>query len=289
MRFTSVQHNASALRIALIGHQMVHFETTESIVLSPQIGRMIEEVRVEARSIEIIWDDGLALTTTMRRKGSWHICRAGDNQVKRKKSAQVVIGLSDLSVICCGASEVETHHDFDPHRHPILGRQGPDLSNADVDLDECVDRMLRYEDADATIAEVLLDQRVMRGVGNVYRCELLWACELHPWAKVSSLSRDECRELVSLAAGAILEKPQHVATELAVYGRHGKTCARCNGLIRVTHHGEANRVLYWCADCQVRHAGTSSSRYVTEHDTPPGVHPAEHIYLSELAQARKSV
>ena len=144
---------------------MVHFETTESIVLSPQIGRMIEEVRVEARSIEIIWDDGLALTTTMRRKGSWHICRAGDNQINRKKSAQVVIGLSDLSVICCGASEVETHHDFDPHRHPILGRQGPDLSDADVNLDECVDRMLRYEDADATIAEVLLDQRVLRAVG----------------------------------------------------------------------------------------------------------------------------
>ncbi|MFM2436046.1 MAG: hypothetical protein RL353_36, partial [Actinomycetota bacterium] len=37
------------------------------------------------------------------------------------------------------------------------------------------------------------------------------------------------------------------------------------------------------------HAGTSSSRYVTEHDTPPGVHPAEHIYLSELTQVRKSV
>jgi hypothetical protein len=47
-------------------------------------------------------------------------------------------------------------------------------------------------------------------------------------------------------------------------------------------------VLYWCADCQIRHAGTSSSRYVSEHDTPPGVHPAEFIYLSELERARKS-
>jgi endonuclease-8 len=148
--------------------------------------------------------------------------------------------------------------------------------------------MVEYQDADATIAEVLLDQRVMRGIGNVFRCELLWTCELHPWAKVSSLSRDECREFVSIAAEILQSRHASHDRTLAVYGRHGKECERCTGQVRVTHHGEANRVLYWCADCQNRHAGTSSSRYVTEHDTPPGVHPAEFIYLSELERARKS-
>ena len=128
----------------------------------------------------------------------------------------------------------------------------------------------------------------MRGIGNVFRCELLWSCELHPWAKVSSLTRDECRELVGIAAEMLQSRIPQPDTTLAVYGRHGKSCQRCNGQVRVTHHGEANRVLYWCAECQVRHAGTSSSRYVTEHDTPPGVHPAEFIYLSELEKTRKS-
>lgn len=207
---------------------------------------------------------------------------------KSRDLAKVVIQVEDRIAACFDAVEVETYHDFDPGRHPLLGRRGPDLSDSRIDLDRCVDLMLDYQDADATIAEVLLDQRVMRGIGNVFRCELLWTCELHPWAKVSSLNRDECRELVSIAAEMLQSQHAPQDRSLAVYGRHGKNCQRCNGQVRVTHHGEANRVLYWCADCQTRHAGASSSRYVTEHDTPPGVHPAEFIYLSELERARKS-
>ena len=121
--------------------------------------------------------------------------------------------------------------------------------------------MQTYEPAETTIAEVLLDQRVMCGVGNVYRCELLWACEFNPWARVGDLSHDECREVVHLAhemLRANLQRVERVTAPsvdggLAVYGRQGKTCNRCHDVVRVTHHGEANRVLYWCAGCQTVH------------------------------------
>ena len=281
-----MQHSAAALRTALIGRKMLNFTTNNSIALTPQVGQTIEEVRSFGRQLEVVWDDGLVLNTRMKFTGSWRVYRSAEQRKSSAARAQVVIEVAGLSAVCFGASVIESHHDFDPRRHPILGRLGTDLSKVDADLDECVSRMLSYEDSDATIAEVLLDQRVMRGVGNVYRCELLWTCELHPWAKVSSLNRDECRELVTIAAEMLRANAQQVVVDPAVYGKHGKSCSRCHGVVRVTHHGEANRVLYWCSDCQIRHAGTSSSRYVTEHDTPPGVHPAEYIYLSELARSR---
>ena len=260
----------------------------EDVALSLKVGSVIEEVRAFGREIEIVFDDGVVLRTKMSLRGSWRVFHIADWQRKKRGSVKIAIQVENLIAACIDPSEVETHHDFDPRRHPLLGRNGPDLSDPKTDLDLCVDLMIDYQDADATIAEVLLDQRVMRGIGNVFRCELLWTCELHPWAKVSSLTRDECRELVSIAAEMLQSRHASYDRTLAVYGRHGKECERCTGQVRVTHHGEANRVLYWCADCQNRHAGTSSSRYVTEHDTPPGVHPAEFIYLSELERARKS-
>ncbi len=286
--FNSTQHQAASLRIALIGKSTTSVMIAEDVVLSPKIGSVIEEVRAFGREIEIIWDDGVVLRTKLHIRGTWRIFRVADWQKKKRNLAKVVIQADDRIAACFDAAEVETHHDFDLRRHPLLGRHGPDLSDSRTSLEPCVDLMLGYQDADATIAEVLLDQRVMRGIGNVFRCELLWTCELHPWAKISSLNRDECRELVSIAAEMLQSQHASHDRSLAVYGRHGKTCERCNGQVRVTHHGEANRVLYWCADCQTRHAGTSSSRYVTEHDTPPGVHPAEFIYLSELERVRKS-
>ena len=284
---TSTQRQAASLRIALIGKDVKTATIADDVVLSLKTGSVIEEVRAFGREIEIVFDDGLVLRTKMSLRGSWRVFHIADWQRKKRGSAKVLIQVENLIAVCFDPSEVETHHDFDPRRHPLLGRNGPDLSDPKTDLDLCVDLMVEYQDADATIAEVLLDRRVMRGIGNVFRCELLWTCELHPWAKVGSLNRDECRELVSIAAEMLQSRHTSHDRTLAVYGRHGKECERCTGQVRVTHHGEANRVLYWCADCQIRHAGTSSSRYVTEHDTPPGVHPAEFIYLSELEHARK--
>jgi endonuclease-8 len=132
----------------------------------------------------------------------------------------------------------------------------------------------------------------MCGVGNVYRCELLWACELNPWSKVSELSEDECRELVSLAhemLRANLQRVNRVTTSavdggLAVYGRQGKACGRCGDLVRVTHHGEANRVLYWCAGCQTMHTPPVTAPRRLADDTPTDQHPAAKMFAQPLEE-----
>lgn len=257
----TIYRSAAALRTALLGKELFRFEAPQLIGTRPSVGRVVEEVRSHGKNVEIIWDDGVVLHTHLRMFGSWELYRAGERWKKSKDRASVVIVVSDWIVVCFNAAIVETYRDFDPRRHPILGRRGPDLCRADADLEECVDRVMNYQERDTPIADVLLDQRVMCGVGNVYRCELLWACEIHPWAHVGSLKRGECREMVMLASEMILANldytPRGTAAEfsgsLAVYGRQGKHCQRCGDLIKVTHHGEAHRVLYWCPNCQVTH------------------------------------
>jgi endonuclease-8 len=288
----TIFRTAAALRAALLGRSVTAIRASRPLRPMPRVGAVIEEVRSVGKHLEIVWDDGIVLHTHMRMTGAWHLYRHGEPWRKAASRARVVIEVADWIAVCFSAPVVETHRDFDPRRHPILGRLGPDLCRDDADVDEAVSRMLAYEAPDATIAEVLLDQRVACGVGNVYRCEVLWACELHPWATVGTLSRDECRELVSLAAAMLranLGGPSRVTAPkvpggLAVYGRHGRHCPRCRDLVRVTHHGEANRVLYWCDGCQTRHSELPVRAPRTAEGQP--THPAERRWLDEVRDAR---
>jgi endonuclease-8 len=189
----TIYRTAAALRTAMIGKTMVRFEASRLVGPVPRESAVVEEVRSHGKHLEIVWDDGIVLHTHMRMTGSWHLYRHGEKWRKPVHRARVVIDVGDWVAVCFSAPVVETYRDFDPRRHPILGTLGPDLCRPDADLVECVRRMHTYEPQDTALAEVLLDQRVLCGVGNVYRCELLWACELNPWARVGELSRDECR------------------------------------------------------------------------------------------------
>jgi endonuclease-8 len=289
----TIYRAAAALRIALIGKKMTRFEAPRLTTVLPRVGQTIEEVRSRGKHLEIVWDDGIVLHTHMRMTGSWHLYHPGEQWRKPSQRARVVIGTLDWEAVCFSAPVVETYRDFDPRRHPILGSLGPDLCQPSPDLDECVRRMMSYTPTETSIAEVLLDQRVMCGVGNVYRCELLWATEIHPWARVGDLSHDECRELVSLAhemLRANLTRTARITAPrvdggLAVYGRQGKKCPRCSELVRVTHHGEANRVLYWCSGCQTAHTPQVTAPRRLADDTPTDKHPAARVFAERLDDA----
>ena len=283
----SVYRTAVTLRTALIGKQTLAFDALGCDGIRPSIGHTIEEVRTFGKNIEIVWDDGVVLHSTFRLSGSWHLYRRGEQWSKPRDRAQVVIAVSDWIAVCFGAVSLETFRDFDPRRHPILGKLGPNISHHDVDIEECVDRMMHYEDREATVSEVLLDQRVVSGISNVFRCEILWACEIHPWARVGELKRAECRELLLLAQESLIAQ---IPNEMAVYGRQGKSCQRCGDLIRVAHHGEASRVLYWCPGCQLGHQPLVSPNITPlSIDRTPvfgDIHPASHILMNELATMR---
>lgn len=279
-----------ALRTDLLGRTTRRITAPRLEGITPSVGHVIEEVRLVDGAIEIVWDDGVVLSTRLRPFGAWHLYRPGEMFRRPVERADVVIDVGSWVSACFGASTVEAFRDFDPRRHPMLGSIGPDMTHRSVDLEECVDRMMHYEERDATIAEVLVDQRVVVNVGNVYRCEALWACEIHPWAPIGDLKRAECREIVTLLREMVTAEASAERSALAVYGRQGKACLRCAGLIKVTHHGEANRVLYWCPDCQTAHQPLARPNftplYIERNDTPVDSHPAARMYMEEISQRR---
>jgi formamidopyrimidine-DNA glycosylase len=143
-------------------------------------------------------------------------------------------------------------------RFASLDHLGPDLCRADADLDLAVARMATVASPDDDIADVLLDQRVAAGIGNVYTSEVLWACRLHPLTPLADVGTDLRRQLLETAASQLranltTRRRTTVAGppgSLAVYHRSRRPCRRCGTAIRWQRTGRDHRSTYWCPRCQ---------------------------------------
>jgi len=115
------------------------------------------------------------------------------------------------------------------------------------------------------VKSLLMDARVLVGVGNIYASEACWRAGVRPRRAAGSLTRRECDDLAdavrtvltaAIAAGGtsfrdyvgVGEEAGYFARELAVYERAGEPCRRCDGVVRRTVDGA--RSTYWCAGCQ---------------------------------------
>ena len=263
---------------------------------SPVAGRTIERVRSHGKHLEILWDDGLTLHTYQWLTGSWRLYRIGERWHKPTRQLRVLIEVTDWVAVCFNAPVVETFRQFDRHRHPGFGGLGPDLSQASANLEVCVDRILDYVDPKLPIAEVLLDQYVASGIGNVYRCEVLWAVGLSPFATAGSISEHDVRDVVrtatrllraNLADGRGVSSPGDDGG-VAVYGRNGQRCERCGDTIQVKRIGEMNRLLYWCPGCQARGDQRIAPTPPKGFERPMDPHPAAAMFLSELPWRRST-
>lgn len=255
----TIYRTATALRAALLGKPLVSFDAPRHRGLVPRANAVVERVASHGKHIEIGFDDGVVLHTHMRMTGSWHLYRTGEHWRRSVSQMRVSLEVAGWKAVCFNAPVVEVYRSRETTRHPLLGSLGPDLARADADILECVARIERFVYEGTTVAEVLLDQRVACGVGNVYKSEVLWACELHPSTPIEALSIDQRYRLIELASTMLRANLDHTARitttdapgGLAVYGRTGKPCLRCAQPVQVRKHGEQARVTYFCASCQL--------------------------------------
>ena len=116
-------------------------------------------------------------------------------------------------------------------------------------------RVDAWVDDRAEIADVLLDQRLAAGIGNVYKCEALFAEKVDPFAAVGTLDALVVRRLYETAAAQLqanLGRGRRVTfgNGLAVYGRERQGCRVCHTGIRSTPQGVHGRQTWWCPSCQ---------------------------------------
>ncbi|NYH45573.1 endonuclease-8 [Micromonospora jinlongensis] len=143
----------------------------------------------------------------------------------------------------------------------LVGHLGPDLLGPDWDPAEAVRRLTDHPEQ--TIGEALLDQRNLAGVGNLYKCEVLFLRGVSPWTPVGAVP--DLPGMVALAQRLLAANrgrwtqsstgSLHRGQTSYVYGRRAQPCRRCGTAIRKEELGE--RVTYWCPVCQPEHPDRS--------------------------------
>jgi formamidopyrimidine-DNA glycosylase len=117
----------------------------------------------------------------------------------------------------------------------------------------------------ASIKNLLMDQRIVAGVGNIYASEILFRAGVRPTRRAGKVTRDEAARIVSATKEVLREaigsrgttfrsyrdsrgRPGGFARRLRVYDREGKPCRKCSTPIRAIVLGQ--RSSYYCPHCQ---------------------------------------
>jgi endonuclease-8 len=214
-------------------------------------GDVVSEVRSRGKYLEIEVERGLILRTHLRMTGSWEAYEPGARWRKPRHLARAVLETDAATVVCFAAPVVEIGRRGDD----ALAHLGPDLCEEDVDIDEILRRIDEWADPRAEIADVLLDQRLAAGIGNVYKCEALFACRVDPFLPLAQVSDEARRRLYETAAAQLhanLGRDRRVTMGdgLAVYGRERQGCRVCGTGVRTTPQGVQGRQTWWCPRCQ---------------------------------------
>jgi endonuclease-8 len=251
---------ADRLRPALVGHRLVRFEAARlSGGPRPRPGDLIESVEAQGKHLLIRFERGVTLQTHLRMTGAWHLYRRGERWRKPVHLARAVIEAdSGWVAVCFAAPVVRTFVDAPGSGPGPTAHLGPDLCQPQIDLDAVVERVATLSEPDELICDVLLDQRVAAGIGNVYKSEVLWACRVDPRTPVAEVTVED-RRLLYTAAHRLLranlgDGPRvtypGAPGGVAVYGRRGRPCPRCGTSIQRQLLGHLARSTYWCPRCQ---------------------------------------
>jgi endonuclease VIII len=241
----------AAVRLQPLVGQRVEVETPHPRAAVKQIaerlhGRRLESVEAVGKNLLLRFEGGLVLRSHLRMTGRWRLEPRGARRVGRPWL--VLRGVEHEGVLWNGP--VLELGDGDAVR-----RLGPDVLDDPLELDAIV-RNLRAAGQARELGDALLDQRLVAGIGNMWKAEALWEARLSPWTSLSELSDDELRGAVDAAARLMRAGLETGRSGRNVYRRH--VCPRCGGRISSRGQGDGNRTTYWCPVCQAGKARPSA-------------------------------
>ncbi len=175
---------ASRLQRALAGQELTKTDFRVPRFATVDLaGRNLEEVVARGKHLLFRIDGGVTLHTHYKMDGSWHLYRGGERW--RGPAFQVRAVLETAQWVAVGFRLAITELIARDEEITRVGHLGPDLLGPDWNQAEVLRRM--SERADDALGEVLLDQRVLAGIGNVYRSEICFLRGVHPLTPVGEV------------------------------------------------------------------------------------------------------
>jgi endonuclease VIII len=272
----TVWNTARALDTALAGRDVTRseFRVPKLAVADLRGWRVVESASRGKHLLLRLLDPSSAdwtLHSHLRMDGAWRVFRPGERwRGGPAHTVRAIVGTATAIAVGFHLHEL----DLVPgaQESQLVGHLGPDLLGSDWDPVEAV-RRLRARPG-RTIADALLDQRNLAGIGNLYKAETLFLRGINPWRPVSDV--DDLEGLAELArrlltanrgrwsqatTGSLRRGEEHW-----VFERAGAPCRRCGATIRRAADGDYARITYWCPHCQPGSAPPGSTRPTLARD-----------------------
>ncbi len=214
-------------------------------------GHTVTAIETHGKNLFVVFDHGLLLHSHLRMTGLWDVRPRGGRWRRAPSRAWLVLGACEQEVVQYDGPVLEVMSAGRRRFDQRLAALGPDILAAEFDAERFLKR-LRATDQQRQLGDALLDQRILAGIGNIWKAESCWQAQLDPWRPLHSLSDEQLRGLVDgIRPRMLLSGTQgHGAVWHRIYRHGGEPCPRCGTAIVARGQGDENRTTYWCPNCQ---------------------------------------
>jgi endonuclease-8 len=215
-------------------------------------GRAVRAVDAHGKHLFVRFDGDLTLHSHLRMTGSWGVHREGTLWKRARSRAWLVMRSGEWQVVQFDGPVLELMRESRTRFDRRLAALGQDVIGAGFDFEGFL-RRLRVEDPARALGDALLDQRIVAGIGNVWKSEACFAAAVNPWRPLGRVRDEEAVAVVQFARERMrvsAEGDGFSSRPRAVYRRAGMPCERCGTPIRQHGQGDDNRLTFWCPGCQ---------------------------------------
>jgi endonuclease-8 len=203
-------------------------------------GRRLDAVEAVGKNLMLRFEGGLVLRSHLRMNGRWRVEPRG--MPRNGKPWLVLRGAEHEGILWNGAVLELVGARGAP-------RLGPDILGEPPDF-ETMSARLRSQTQEREIGDALLDQRLVSGIGNLWRAEALWEARVSPWRRLGEVADEDLHKVLEAAHTLMWSALTRPRPPRRVYRRAGRACPRCGGRIRSAPQGDNARTAYWCPECQ---------------------------------------
>jgi endonuclease-8 len=270
----TIFRTARAMGRALVGKPVTAFRSTYPLLTrfdedEPIAGQLVERVEPRGKWLLIRFCGGGTLATHMLMNGSWHIYRPGERWQQPRANMRIVIENSEYVTVGFRVPVAKMLRADALDRALRIPPQMIDVLSESFDPVEVARRVAAHTSEE--IADVLLHQEVMAGVGNEFKSEICFVTGVNPFCKVRELRPGEIEALIAASVRLVKANVLEDSGERQVtyggthrrtthrsdprervwaYGRGGEECRKCGDRIRRRLQGPDARVTFWCQRCQ---------------------------------------
>ena len=234
----------AARRLQVLVGQELEVETPHPQAAVKQLaplldGRRLQAVDAVGKNLLLRFDGGVVLRSHLRMKGRWRVL---------PRDAPLV-GTPWLVLRGDAHAGVLWHGPVLELDRGVARSLGPDILAEPPDFDRML-RNLRAAPQERAVGDAIVDQRLVAGIGNMWKAEALWEALVSPWRPLAAVADDELRAALEAARRLMRVQLDATAGRRRIYRRKGQPCPRCRTPIDSWPQGDGARMAYWCPRCQ---------------------------------------